>query len=72
MALGIAIDDTVHYVVRYRAERRRGATPAAAAELTTRSVGRPIAITSAVISLGFLIFVPYSRLYKMENKGYLG
>jgi predicted RND superfamily exporter protein len=55
MALGIAIDDTVHYVVRYRAERRRGATPAAAAELTTRSVGRPIAITSAVIALGFLM-----------------
>jgi predicted RND superfamily exporter protein len=55
MALGIAIDDTVHYVVRYRAERRRGADPAAAAELTTRSVGRPIAITSAVISLGFLM-----------------
>ena len=55
MALGIAIDDTVHYVVRYRAERRAGAEPAAAARLTTRFVGRPIVITSIMLSLGFLV-----------------
>ena len=55
MALGIAIDDTVHYVVRYRGERRRGAEPAAAARLATRFIGRPIAITSVVLSLGFLM-----------------
>jgi predicted RND superfamily exporter protein len=55
IALGIAIDDTVHYTVRYRAERRLGASPREAALQTTRSVGRPIVITSAVISLGFLM-----------------
>ena len=70
MALGIAIDDTVHYVVRYRAERRAGADPAAAARLTTRFVGRPIAITSAVISLGFLM-VTLSDFATLQEFGLL-
>jgi predicted RND superfamily exporter protein len=70
MALGIAIDDTVHYVVRYRAERRAGAEPAAAARLTTRFVGRPIAITSAVISLGFLM-VTLSDFATLQEFGLL-
>ncbi len=70
MALGIAIDDTVHYVVRYRAERRAGAEPAAAAKLTTRFVGRPIAITSAVISLGFLM-VTLSDFATLQEFGLL-
>ncbi len=70
MALGIAIDDTVHYVVRYRAERHRGAGPEAAAKLTTRFVGRPIAITSAVLSLGFLM-VALSDFATLQEFGLL-
>ncbi len=70
MALGIAIDDTVHYVVRYRAERRRGADPAGAAKLATRFVGRPIAITSAVLSLGFLM-VTLSDFATLQEFGLL-
>lgn len=70
MALGIAIDDTVHYVVRYRAERFLGAGPQAAAKLTTRLVGRPIAITSAVLSLGFLM-VTLSEFATLREFGLL-
>jgi len=55
MALGIAIDDTVHFLVRYRAERRGGADPQRAALETSRFVGRPIVITSIMLSLGFLV-----------------
>ncbi len=70
MALGIAIDDTVHYLVRYRAERRSGCGPAEAAMITTRFVGRPIAITSAMISLGFLM-VTLSEFATLQEFGLL-
>ena len=55
MALGIAIDDTVHYLVRYRRERQAGADPEEAAGRATRRVGRPIAITSVMLFFGFLL-----------------
>ena len=58
--MGIAIADTVHFLVRYRAERRDGASPEEAALRTTRFVGRPIAITSVMLMLGFGI-VAFSR-----------
>jgi predicted RND superfamily exporter protein len=53
MALGIAIDDSVHYMVRYGRERRAGETPERAARRATRRVGRPIAVTSLMLVLGF-------------------
>jgi predicted RND superfamily exporter protein len=52
-ALGIAIDDTAHYLVRYRAERRAGAGPEEAVQRCTLVVGRPIALASAMLVLGF-------------------
>lgn len=54
VALGIAIDATAHYLVRYRAERRAGLDPAAAVLRCNRQVGRPIAIASAMLFFGFL------------------
>jgi predicted RND superfamily exporter protein len=53
VALGIAIDDTVHYLVRYRRERRRGATPEEATRRTSLAVGRAIVVTSAMLAAGF-------------------
>jgi predicted RND superfamily exporter protein len=52
-ALGIAIDDTAHYLVRYRAERRAGHGPEQAVLRCTGAVGRPIALASAMLVLGF-------------------
>ncbi len=52
-SLGIAIDDTAHYLVRYRAERRSGRGPQDAVLRTTCSVGRPIALASAMLVIGF-------------------
>jgi predicted RND superfamily exporter protein len=53
VALGIAIDDTVHFLVAYRRARRCGATPVAAARRTGQAVGRAIVITSAMLAAGF-------------------
>jgi hydrophobe/amphiphile efflux-3 (HAE3) family protein len=53
IALGIAIDDTVHFLVAYRRERERCAA-AAAVERVIVTVGRPIVITSVTLVIGFL------------------
>ncbi len=52
-ALGISIDDTAHYLVRYRGERWLGCAPEEAVRRCTRAVGRPIALASAMLILGF-------------------
>ena len=70
MALGIAIDDSVHFLVRYRRERQRGADPVEAAERCSRRVGRPIAITSVMLCLGFLV-VTGSRFATLQEFGLL-
>jgi hydrophobe/amphiphile efflux-3 (HAE3) family protein len=53
VALGIAIDDTVHFLVRYQRERRAGASPGEAARVTGLRVGTPIATTALMLSAGF-------------------
>lgn len=52
IALGVAIDDTVHFLVRYRAERATRSPEAATLE-AVRRVGRPIVVTSAMLAAGF-------------------
>lgn len=54
-ALGISIDDTVHYLVRYRKERRAGRSPEEAALVTSRRVGEPMAVTAGMLAAGFLV-----------------
>ena len=70
IALGIAIDDTVHFLVRYRGERNRGATPAEAALRCSRFVGRPIVITSVMLCLGFLV-VAFSEFASIQEFAFL-
>jgi len=53
IALGIAIDDTMHFLAAYRAERRAGRSPEQAAGACIRSVGRPIVLTSIMLVVGF-------------------
>lgn len=53
VALGIAIDDTAHFLFRYQREREGGRSPREAVAETGRRVGRPIAITSTMLCIGF-------------------
>jgi predicted RND superfamily exporter protein len=55
VALGIAIDDTVHFLVRYRRERTAGLSPAEAARATGLRVGVPIATAAIMLSAGFAV-----------------
>jgi predicted RND superfamily exporter protein len=53
VALGIAIDATAHFLVRYRSERDAGLDPEEAAQRCVEEVGRPIAIATATLFFGF-------------------
>ncbi len=53
IGLGIAVDDTIHYLARYCQEVRAGLTPDEAVQRTTEQTGRAIITTSLVLLFGF-------------------
>lgn len=54
LAVGIGVDDTIHFLSRYRIESQRGATPAEAISRTFEFAGRAIVMTTVILVLGFL------------------
>jgi len=57
IAIGLAVDDTIHYLVRYNEEFRKDLDRAQALSKTLSRVGRPIIFTTLTISAGFSILV---------------
>ena len=57
VALGIAIDDTAHFLVSYQRRRTHGLDPVAAAEGCLHELGRPIVVTSLMLSAGYLVLL---------------
>jgi hypothetical protein len=55
VALGIAIDDTSHYIVNYRRLRDAGLASADAAATCLREIGTPIVTTSLMLTAGYLV-----------------
>jgi predicted RND superfamily exporter protein len=53
IALGIAVDDTIHYLFRYRRELATGMTPNLAMRRTLTTVGKAMVTTSIVLFIGF-------------------
>ena len=70
IALGIAVDDTVHFLVAYQHRRAEGASPDEAASDTIRRVGRPIVMTSIMLVVGFLV-ITMSGFATLREFGYL-
>jgi hydrophobe/amphiphile efflux-3 (HAE3) family protein len=70
VALGITVDDTVHYLVRYRDERARGRDPVAANLECARHVGRANLVTSLTLICGFLV-VALSSFATLQQFGLL-
>lgn len=70
IVLGIAVDDTVHFLTRYRRSRDRGASPEEAVSECGRRVGRPIVITSVMLFLGFMV-VALSGFATLQEFGWL-
>ena len=55
IAIGLAVDDTIHYLVRYNKEFRKDLDDKNALRETLRHIGRPIIYTTMTISIGFSI-----------------
>lgn len=67
IALGIGVDDTIHFIARYRLERGRCDQVGAAISNTFRFSGRGIVITTFIFVLGFspLAMSDYLPIYIM-------
>ena len=70
IAIGIAVDDTVHFLHEFGAERRRGFSPMVASQRAAMRVGRAIVTTSGTLAAGFLAML-VSRFQSMANVGLL-
>ena len=57
IAIGLAVDDTIHYLVRYNREFKTDLDEERAIRDTLRHVGRPICFTTVTICVGFSILL---------------
>ena len=57
IAIGLAVDDTIHYLVRYNQEFKKDLDKDRALRDTIYGVGRPIIFTTLAISLGFSVLI---------------
>jgi predicted RND superfamily exporter protein/CRP-like cAMP-binding protein len=55
IAIGLAVDDTIHYLFRYNIEYKKNLDKKLALKETIRQVGRPIIFTTLTISVGLSI-----------------
>ncbi len=68
MIIGIAVDDTIHFVNHYRYEYQQTGSYIQANKLTFRTVGKAVLLTSAIICIGFAAFLP-SQLLAYHHVG---
>ncbi len=55
--IGVAVDDTIHFFVRYREEFERSGNYSVALRRTLATVGRPIAFTTMTLTVGFSVLL---------------
>jgi len=70
IALGIAVDSTIHYMARLNLELRGETDQAAAVVRALRTVGVPIVYTTGALCFGFLTFA-FSSFVPIQNFGIL-
>ncbi len=55
--IGVAVDDTIHFMVKYVESRRRGDTLRKSLEYVMSYAGSAIIFTTIILSIAFLVFV---------------
>ena len=68
IAIGLAVDDTIHFMHNFRRYYDQSGDPRQAVFKTLHTTGRAMLVTTIVLSLGFLIFIFAS----MNNLFYFG
>jgi predicted RND superfamily exporter protein len=57
IAIGLAVDDTIHYLYRYNREFKKDLDKDRALRDTIKTVGKPIIFTTLTISIGFCVLM---------------
>ena len=70
IALGLAVDDTVHFMHNFRRYELEYNDVDKAVRLTLMGTGRAIVVTSLVLSVGFLVLL-FASMSSMFNFGVL-
>ncbi len=70
VALGLAVDDTIHFMHGFRRAYARTGDVVLSVRETLRTTGQALLFTSVVLSLGFFIYV-FSDLSNLSNFGIL-
>jgi uncharacterized protein len=70
IAIGIAVDDTIHFMTRYHKEMKQLQDQSAAMEICIRSEIKPVFSTSVALALGFAV-VCMSSFIPVINFGFL-
>ena len=70
IAIGLAVDDTIHFMHNYRRYHHETANVHKAVRQTLLSAGRAMLVTTVVLSLGFFIFTQ-STMSNLINFGWL-
>jgi len=70
IAIGIAADDTIHFLTAYSRERRSGQDPVPALTNAISDVGEPVIATAVALSLGFLSMMT-SQMATVADMGLL-
>lgn len=51
--IGIAVDDTLHFIIHYQKYAKQGLSSYCGTDITFRSIGRAVIFTSVVLAIGF-------------------
>ncbi|WP_420581139.1 efflux RND transporter permease subunit [Reichenbachiella sp.] len=67
ISFGIVVDDTIHFLSQFKYEYRNGKNKEAATKAAILKTGRPILMTTIILSSGFLVFCfsSFSAVYYM-------
>lgn len=57
LVLGLAVDDTIHYLARFNSAAKRSGSETQGAVQALSAVLRPITLTKAILAIGFLVLV---------------
>ncbi len=70
IAIGLAVDDTVHFMNNFRRYFERSGNATDAVLKTLQSTGRGMLVTTCVLSVGFFIFM-FADMNNLYNFGWL-
>lgn len=70
IAIGLAVDDTMHFMHNFRRYYDQSGDPVRAVHETLQTAGRAMLVTTIVLSLGFFIFA-FATMSNVRNFGLL-